>query len=229
MTEKVNLDPRACEESECQPANSEPVMPRAQNQEEPSGPRQGFLSLASEPVAISQHAAPEALHGEIDENESRQLPVVDPDVIKSADGAPPISAVSEPEINRLLVSQLAFSVPGWQSDDASIDDAVQLYRSFRPVDATESVLARLTVGLTNAAMDGLERAARANQKPETRQMELKLSQKGAATIVQVLTLLQKHRGLDRQKVSVGSVNVGSGGRAIVGHVQSAPKSEEDSD
>jgi hypothetical protein len=204
-------------------------MSRAQNQEERSGARQGPLSLASEPVATSPDAAPEALREEIEENENRQLPVVDLVAVKSADSAPPLSTASDPELNNLLVSQLAFSVPGSQSDSASIDDAVQLYRSFKPVDATESALARLAVGLTNAAMDSLERAASANQKPETRQMEMKLSQKGAATIVQVLTLLQKLRGLDRQKVSVGSVNVGSGGQAIVGNVQSAPKSEEDSD
>jgi hypothetical protein len=86
------------------------------------------------------------------------------------------------------------------------------------------VLARVAVGLTNATMDGLQRAA-SSQNLGARQTELRLSQKSAATLVDVLTLLEKRRGLGPQ-VSVGSVNVGSGGQAIVGNVQSSSKPED---
>lgn len=145
-------------------------------------------------------------------------------------GIEPASPYSGPKLDRLLVQQLVCSVPGSLSNsDLAIqraDGAVELYQSFEPVDAAESALARVAVALTNAAMHGLELAASPNQTLEGRQIELRLSQKSASTLVDVLTFLDKHRGLDRQKVSVGSVNVGSGGRAIVGNVQSAPKREE---
>ena len=128
----------------------------------------------------------------------------------------------------LLIEQLSFSVPQAHPDtNLGVQreiGAIELYQDFKPVDATESVLARVAVGLTNATMDGLQRAA-SSQNLGARQTELRLSQKSAATLVDVLTLLEKRRGLGPQ-VSVGSVNVGSGGQAIVGNVQSPSKPED---
>lgn len=136
-------------------------------------------------------------------------------------------ADTEPQLNKLIVYQLASSVPGWLTNPESVDGAVQLYSNFKPVDATESVLALLAVGLTNATIDGLERANRAELNPQVRHMELKLSHKGSAAVVDVLKMLHTHRGAGDQKISVGNVNIGSGGKAIVGNVQSAPRNEQD--
>lgn len=228
MIEDLKIDElNLCEnvEPECKP-----VEPRARQKQEDQTDTDEWSDegsgSAGDPLAVSPHATPESSHDEVDEN--KELQVFEPD--KSNDACrEPTSPGSGPPFDKLLVGQLAMSVPGWMSEKDLVDGAVELYQSFKPVDAMESVLARIAVGLTNATMDGLERAARIGENPEARQMELKLSQKGAATVVGVLTLLEKHRGLDRQKVSVGSVNVGSGGRAIVGHVQSAPTREEDSE
>jgi len=122
-----------------------------------------------------------------------------------------------------------FSVRGAHSDSKLAlqrgEGAVEFYRSFNPVDATEMAVARLAVGFTNAAMDSLDQAASPNQPPKAREIELRLGQKSASTAIDLLTLLDKHRGLDRRHVSVGSVNVGTGGRAIVGNIQSSSKHE----
>ena len=59
-----------------------------------------------------------------------------------------------------------------------------------------------------------------------RQMELKLAQMGTATVIDVVKALQSHRGASDQKISVSNVNVGSGGQAIVGHVQAAPRQKQ---
>jgi hypothetical protein len=49
-----------------------------------------------------------------------------------------------------------------------VDGAVEHYRRFKPADATESALALVAVGLTNASMDGLERANRDGLASEVR-------------------------------------------------------------
>jgi len=133
----------------------------------------------------------------------------------------------KPPLDRLLVSQIASSVPDWLSNPEAVDGAVQLYLNFKPTDATEDVLARLAVGLTNATLDGLERASRTALNPQVRQTELKLSHKGSAAVVDVLKMLETHRRSDNQKIRVGSVNVGSGGQAIVGNVHAAPRDDQD--
>jgi hypothetical protein len=207
-------------EPECQPEDSKPVQDRSPQR---NGADEG---LADEPLPVSPGAIAKSSYEEVDDR--KELQGVETDIVKSTDACTePTSPRSAPPFDRLLVGQLAMSVPGWQTDAELVDGAVQLYKSFKPVDASESVLARIAIGLTNATMDGLERAARIDATPASRQIELRLSQKAAATIVDVLTALDKHRGLDRQKVSVGSVNVGSGGRAVVGNVRSVAKSDQE--
>jgi hypothetical protein len=130
----------------------------------------------------------------------------------------PTSPGKQPQLNRLLVSQLGASVPQWLSHPEHIHDAIELYRRFDPQDGIEIVLSALTVSLFNASMDGLDRAARPGLKPEVRQMELRLSQSGTAQVTSLIKTLQAQRGLGTHKVNVGSVNVSSGANAIVGNV-----------
>jgi hypothetical protein len=124
----------------------------------------------------------------------------------------------QPLLNRLLVSQLAGSVPQWLSDPERSEDAIELYQKFDAQDAIETVLSALAVGLFNASMDGFERAGRPGLKPEVRQMELKLTHSGTAQLTNLIKTLQAHRGLGVHEVNVGSVNVSSGANAIVGNV-----------
>jgi hypothetical protein len=194
-------------------SQSEAPRPQQKRKNRTGISRKGLGSAASS--VASETTDPESLRVGAGEDDTRQLQIVAPDD-------------SGPKLNMLLIEQLSFSVPqahpdtnlGVQREVGSIE----LYRDFKPVDATESVLARLAVGFTNATMDGLQRAA-SNQNLEARQVELRLSQKSAATLIDVLTLLEKHRGLGPQ-ISVGSVNVGCGGQAVVGNVQPASKPED---
>ena len=137
--------------------------------------------------------------------------------------------------NYALVEQLAFSVPGAKLCTSLAKrrglGAIEYYQSFEPADAFERTVARLTVGCTNAAMDGLERAAAMQQTGDPRAIELRLVNKTVATVMGLLTLLDKHRGSGRQKISVGSVNVAHGAKAIVGNVHAfsgdQPSADED--
>jgi hypothetical protein len=181
----------------------------------PQQKRKNRTGISRKGLGSAAATDPESVRVGAGEDDARQLQIVAP-------------GDSRPKLNMLLVEQLSYSVPqahpdtklGVQRELGSIE----LYRDFKPLDATESVLARLAVGFTNATMDGLQRAA-SNANFDARQVELRLSQKSAATLIDVLTLLEKHRGLGPQ-VSVGSVNVGSGGQAIVGNVQPASKPED---
>jgi hypothetical protein len=144
---------------------------------------------------------------------------------ESSNGDLPSTA---PPLDMLLIGQLAGTVErslidkSYQNERAA--GAIDLYRHLDPANATESILARLAVGLTNAAMEGLQRAAGLDQTLQARHMELRLSQKSATAVVDVLNLLNKLQGPG--SVTVGSVNVGSGGQAIVGTIQSASSPEK---
>lgn len=130
---------------------------------------------------------------------------------------------STPPFDRSLLEQLSFTAQGGRDDGEMTAQrahgAITLYQSFAPSDAAESVLARIGVALTNASMDSFDRAARPGQSPAARQAEVKLGVQTAAAVTGLMAQLDKHRGLGRQDVRVGNVNVGSGGRAIVGTVQ----------
>jgi hypothetical protein len=195
-------------------SQSEAPRPRQKRKNRTGISRKG-LGSAGQPLSVSSDATPASLSEGAGENDTRQLPIVAPDY-------------SGPKLNMLLIEQLSFSVPQAHPDtNLGVQreiGAIELYQDFKPIDATESALARIAVGLTNATMEGLQRAA-SNSNLDARQSELRLSQKSAATLIDVLTLLEKHRGLGPQ-VSVGSVNVGSGGQAIVGNVQSPSKPED---
>ena len=150
-----------------------------------------------------------------EENSDTNLPAIQNRADVDSDS---VSPGKQSPLNRLLISQLCASVPNWLSQPDQAHDAVELYQKFGAQDGAEALLSALAVGLFNASMDGLDRAARPGLKSEVRQMELKLSQSGAAQITNLIKTLQSHRGLDAHKVSVGSVNVSSGGNAIVGNV-----------
>lgn len=165
------------------------------------------------PPTIPSEAAPATCS---EEPEEMKLPAIRKDA-SDIEPAPAIPT-EQPLLNGLLVSQLGASVPQWLSKPELAGDAIALYQKFEPQDAIEAVLSALTVGLFNASMDGLDRAARPGLKPEVRQMELRLTHGGTAQLTNLIKTMQAHRGLGTHKVSVGSVNVSSGANAIVGNV-----------
>ena len=111
---------------------------------------------------------------------------------------------------------------GWQLRD----DAVALYAAIEPRDALESVLARLVVGVSNGVMHCLSGAARNDDCQQSRDVNLRHAIKGSLAVTEMVKAIDNHRGRDRQKVTVGQVNVQSGGQAIVGNVERRGQPEQ---
>ena len=97
-----------------------------------------------------------------------------------------------------------------------------LYRQFDARDPSESVLAKFIVAVTNAGMDCFvqaARVARGDENHHVRDMKLRHGLRAASVAAELLEALERRRGQDSKKVSVGQVNVEAGAQAIVGHVQ----------
>ena len=93
------------------------------------------------------------------------------------------------------------------------------YREFAPADATERLLASLSVGLQAAAMTSLHMQHR-TESLLVRTEELKNAIRAAPVVMELLEALDRRRGRGKQSVAVGQVTVESGGQAIVGNVNS---------
>ncbi len=102
-----------------------------------------------------------------------------------------------------------------------------MYLSLNPQNAEESVLARLIVGGTNAAMDCFALAGQGGQSERARELHLKFGLKAADTVTNLIGMLQRYRAQGPQNVLVGTVNnvtvgevtVEKGGQAIVGTIE----------
>ncbi len=101
-------------------------------------------------------------------------------------------------------------------------DAVGLYSALRPRNPIDSIRARIIVGLNNAIMDCLERAAQTSNEV-ARNVNLRHSIKGAAVLTDLLQQYESRRGGGTQTVKVGKVNVEAGGQAIVGNVKTGDR------
>ena len=129
---------------------------------------------------------------------------------------------------------LTLKAPGFSEEDSSIlkSASVARYREFAPADATDRMLASLSVGMQNAAMTSLQYAAEVDCF-DVRSQELRNASRAVKCVVDLLGALDRHRGRGHQDVHVGQVTVETGGQAIVGNVNSEgrrnSKSDETSD
>ena len=103
----------------------------------------------------------------------------------------------------MAAAALVISAAGQHVDNLKIKSmmtagALDLYENIEKRDALDSMIAMLAVSLTRHAT------------------------KGAATVADLVKVLDKRRGAKSEKVTVGQVNVEAGGQAIVGNVESAP-------
>ena len=109
----------------------------------------------------------------------------------------------------------------------SRDGSLELYTGLHPKNALESVLSSLIIGVSNATNDCLSLAARVPpHEVQHRDVNLRHALKGAAVVTQLVDALERVRGNRAGNVSVGKVNVESGGQAIVGTVQSGLRDQE---
>jgi hypothetical protein len=114
-----------------------------------------------------------------------------------------------------------------QLSGRSRDGSLELYSSLHPENALQSVLASLIISVSNATNDCLSLAARVPaQELQHRDVNLRHGLKGAAVVTQLIDAFERVRGNRPGNVSVGKVNVESGGQAIVGTVQSSSLGQE---
>lgn len=96
--------------------------------------------------------------------------------------------------------------------------AIDLLESIGPADGIEGMLAVQMVGTHNAAVESLRRAMIYDQSLEAQKVYLSQAERMMGQFTRHLEALDRHRGKGRANITVGQVNVESGGQAIVGNV-----------
>jgi len=81
------------------------------------------------------------------------------------------------------------------------------------------MLAVQMVGTHNAAVESLRRAMIYDQSLEAQKVYLSQAERMMGQFTRHLEALDRHRGKGRTNITVGQVNVESGGQAIVGNVE----------
>jgi hypothetical protein len=99
--------------------------------------------------------------------------------------------------------------------------AIDLFESIGPADGIEGMLAAQMVGTHNATMECLRRAMIYNQSLEGQKVYLSQAARLMSIYTRHVDALAKHRGKARPNITVGQLNVESGGQAIVGNVEAA--------
>ena len=102
--------------------------------------------------------------------------------------------------------------------DALYVKAIDLFESIGPADGIEGMLAAQMVGTHNATMECLRRAMIYDQSLEAQKVYLSQAGRMMGMYSRQVDALAKHRGSGQPNISVGQVNVESGGQAIVGNV-----------
>ena len=102
--------------------------------------------------------------------------------------------------------------------DALYVKAIDLFESIGPADGIEGMLAMQMVGTHNATMECLRRAMIYDQSLEARKVYLSQAERLMNIYTRHVDALARHRGSGQPNITVGQVNVESGGRAIVGNV-----------
>jgi hypothetical protein len=102
--------------------------------------------------------------------------------------------------------------------DAYYVKAIDLYESIEPTDGIEGMLAMQMVGTHNASLKCLRQAMACSQNLEAQKVYLSQAERLMGMYMRHVDALAKHRGRGQPNITVGLVNVESGGRAIVGNV-----------
>jgi hypothetical protein len=102
--------------------------------------------------------------------------------------------------------------------DALYVKAIDLFESIGPADGIEGMLGVQMVGTHNATMECLRRAMIYDQSLEARKVYLSQAERLINLYTRHVDALARHRGGGRPNITVGQVNVESGGQAIVGNV-----------
>ena len=160
----------------------------------------------------------------VEETDVDTVPSSETDPTKVADvhkdASDPLAVMSD----SLAAIQVSWSLkmPSGLSDpdrNKISEASMARYREFASADATERLLASLSVSLQSAAMTSLQYAAVTESLP-ARTEELNNAIRAARAAAELLGQLDGRRGRGKQTVAVGQVTVETGGQAIVGNVNS---------
>jgi hypothetical protein len=102
--------------------------------------------------------------------------------------------------------------------DAYYVKAIDLFESIEPTDGIEGMLAMQMVGTHNASLECLRQAMIYNQSLEAQKVYLSQAERMMGMYIRQVEALARHRGSGQPNITVGQVNVESGGQAIVGNV-----------
>ena len=153
------------------------------------------------------------------------LPLCQESVPQKADTISRYAPRAARKYDGLAVTQCLRSAAWQYLDDPTAkkiisEGAVDLYQGLEPKDGLQAAMSLLLVGVTNASLDCMSIAARVPpQEMECRELNLRYGLKGAEVAAKLAETLERVRGNAPSKVSVGKVNVESGGQAIVGNVE----------
>ena len=139
----------------------------------------------------------------------------------------PASLVRDnPDIVKMLSRQLTSTliVPAYVPRGTMEAAATELVAEIDPRDAIEGMMATQMVAAHNMTMDCFRRVAAVESVMDAQgaEINLRLGAKMSATFVKLSDALERRRGRGPARVSVENVNVGSGGQAIVGNVETPP-------
>ena len=103
--------------------------------------------------------------------------------------------------------------------DKRLTALLETLAAIGPESEFEGMLAAQMIGTHNAAMDCLRCAMLPTQTFEGRNQNLKHAAKLLSIYTQQMGAMDKHRGKGPRKVTVGHLNVETGGQAVVGTVE----------
>jgi hypothetical protein len=127
--------------------------------------------------------------------------------------------------NSLLANQALQALYVRKSDaetrDRQVDATLAALAGIAPRDELEGMMAAQLIAAHAAVMECYRLAILSDQTPEGRREYLNQANKLSRTWAILLDALNRHRGKGQQKVTVEDVHVHSGGRAVVGLVETA--------
>ena len=119
-------------------------------------------------------------------------------------------------------------VPGAKSEGKDLspqmmEGALELYTGMHPKDSIDAILATFMVNISNLANTSLAHAA--HLPPGLSDPIFRTALKAGTVLNDIVKTYDARRRQNAEKVTVGQVNVESGGQAIVGTVETGSKKE----
>lgn len=140
---------------------------------------------------------------------------------------PAVPAGDEPTYELMAAAHLIAAAPGRYLKNTPLKAEMagatcDFYQRLDSQDARDSVLALLAVTVTNASLDCFALAARVPpDNLPVRELNLRHGLKAATAAAELIKALDDRHRDASDRVTVGAVNVETGGQAIVGNVRAA--------